>query len=62
MQFLREILDSDSKYVFTLRLAGGQGIVCNNVLHDRGAFTDDPVPGLNRLVYRARYTDRIGSA
>ena len=61
VQFLKEILDSDSRYVFTLRLAGGQGIVCNNVLHDRSAFVDDPAAGLNRLVYRARYADRIGN-
>jgi alpha-ketoglutarate-dependent taurine dioxygenase len=57
---LREILDSDSPYVFRLRLSGGQGLVCNNVLHDRSEFTDSP--GAGRLVYRARYSDRIGSA
>lgn len=62
VQFLKKILDTDSRYVFTLRLAGGQGLVCNNVLHDRSAFTDDPAPGSSRLVYRARYTDRMGSA
>lgn len=59
VQFLNRVLDADSPYVFALRLAGGQGLVCNNVLHNRSAFTDDPAPGLNRLVYRARYTDRI---
>jgi alpha-ketoglutarate-dependent taurine dioxygenase len=57
---LRELLDSDSPYVFRLRLSGGQGLVCNNVLHDRSEFTD--APGAGRLVYRARYADRIGSA
>jgi alpha-ketoglutarate-dependent taurine dioxygenase len=57
---LREILDSDSPYVFRLRLQGGQGLVCNNVLHDRSEFTDAPEAG--RLVYRARYSDRIGGA
>ena len=62
VQRLRQILDSDSPYVFRLKLQGGQGIVCNNVLHDRSAFTDGPEPGLHRLVYRARYTDRIGNA
>ena len=62
VQFLKKILDSDSRYVFMLRLAGGQGIVCNNVLHDRSAFADDPAPGLNRLVYRARYTERVVNA
>jgi len=59
-QFLRQILDAGSPYVFTLRLAAGQGLVCNNVLHDRSAFTDDPMVG--RLVYRARYFDRVGAA
>ena len=60
VQRLREILDSDSPYVFKLRLAGGQGLVCNNVLHDRSEFTD--APGAGRLVYRARYSDRIAPA
>jgi alpha-ketoglutarate-dependent taurine dioxygenase len=60
VQRLREILDSDSPYVFRLRLEGGQGLVCNNVLHDRSEFTD--APGEGRLVYRARYADRIGPA
>jgi len=60
VQRLRGILDSDSPYVFRLRLASGQGLVCNNVLHDRSEFTDAPEAG--RLVYRARYSDRIGTA
>ena len=59
LQRLREILGSDSPYVFRLRLAAGQGLVCNNVLHDRSAFTD--ASGAGRLVYRARYCDRIGA-
>jgi len=60
VRHLRQILDSDSPYVFRLRLQGGQGLVCNNVLHDRSEFTD--APGAGRLVYRARYADRIGPA
>jgi alpha-ketoglutarate-dependent taurine dioxygenase len=59
VQFLNRILDADSPYVFALRLEGGQGLVCNNVLHNRSAFTDDEARGLGRLVYRARYSDRI---
>jgi alpha-ketoglutarate-dependent taurine dioxygenase len=59
VQCLNQILDSDSPYVFKLRLAAGQGLVCNNVLHDRSAFTD--APGAGRLVYRARYFDRVAS-
>jgi alpha-ketoglutarate-dependent taurine dioxygenase len=60
VEYLRNILDSGSPYVFTLRLAAGQGLVCNNVLHDRSAFTDSP--GEGRLVYRARYLDRVRPA
>jgi alpha-ketoglutarate-dependent taurine dioxygenase len=63
VQRLREILGSDSPYVFRLKLLGGQGLVCNNVLHDRSEFTDAAgAPGAGRLVYRARYADRIGPA
>lgn len=58
LERLNAILEAASPYVFTLRLAPGQGLVCNNVLHDRSAFTD--APGAGRLVYRARYLDRIG--
>lgn len=56
VQFLKQILESHSPYVFKVRLSAGQGLVCNNVLHDRSAFTDGS-PG--RLVYRARYLDRL---
>jgi len=56
---LNRQLEADSPYVFTLRLAGGQGLICNNVLHDRSAFADNPAPGQGRLVYRARYSDRL---
>jgi Flp pilus assembly protein TadD len=56
---LRNILEAASPYVFNLRLAPGQGLVCNNVLHDRSAFSD--APGAGRLVYRARYGDRIAA-
>ena len=59
VQLLNRVLDADSPYVLALRLAGGQGLVCNNVLHNRSVFTDDPALGLARLVYRARYSDRI---
>jgi alpha-ketoglutarate-dependent taurine dioxygenase len=58
LAFLHQALDA-SPYVFAVRLAGGQGLVCNNVLHNRSAFSDDLALGATRLVYRARYLDRI---
>lgn len=53
---LAEIL-ADSAYILTARLAPGMGLVCNNVLHTRTAFTDSPER--RRLLYRGRYYDRL---
>lgn len=53
---LAEILN-DSEYVLRARLQPGMGIICNNVLHTRTAFTDRPE--CRRLLYRGRYYDRL---
>ncbi len=53
---LLALLDEGGEGVFRARLEPGMGLVCNNVLHDRAPFTDAGAP---RLVYRARYLDRI---
>lgn len=54
---LLQILESDAGHVLRTRLAPGMGLVCNNVLHERSAFED--APGRERLLYRARYVERI---
>lgn len=54
---LRGVL-ATSPFVLQLRLEAGMGLVCNNVLHDRAAFVDDPQQP--RLLYRARFLDRVG--
>jgi alpha-ketoglutarate-dependent taurine dioxygenase len=54
---LERLLAAESPHIHRLTLAPGMGIVCNNVLHDRTGFVDDP--GRPRLLYRARYRDRI---
>ena len=41
------------------RLQPGEGLISNNALHCRSGFRDDPATGRTRLVYRARYYDRI---
>ncbi|CAK0780883.1 Taurine catabolism dioxygenase TauD [Gammaproteobacteria bacterium] len=53
---LLRILDT-TPYVLRGVLASGQGLVGNNILHDRAGFTDNPAAP--RLLYRARYYDRI---
>lgn len=55
---LRGVL-ATSPFVLQGRLEAGMGLVCNNVLHDREGFTDDPAAP--RLLYRARFLDRIAS-
>jgi len=59
VQALEHLLNGDSRYVIRHRLGAGQGLLCNNVLHNRTAFTDAVDKGQKRLLYRARYHDRI---
>lgn len=54
---LKKILMTPSPWHFKGRLEAGQGLLCNNVLHTRSGFSDDD--GQGRLLYRARYFDRI---
>lgn len=56
---LRGVL-ATSPFVLQGRLDAGMGLVCNNVLHDREAFRDDPAAP--RLLYRARFLDRVMAA
>lgn len=55
---LEGMLRSDLTYIYRGRLESGMGLVSNNVLHDRAGFKD--LPGHPpRLLYRARYYDRV---
>ena len=56
---LLDLFQQDSPYIFRHRLKSGQGVLTNNVLHCRSAFEDDAASGQRRLLYRARYFDRI---
>ena len=58
VSYLQQCLnDENSPYVFKGLLEPGMGLISNNVLHDRSAFTDDDKH--KRHYYRARYFDRI---
>ncbi len=59
VQFLEKLLQDGSPYVFRHRLAAGEGLLCNNVLHNRSGFTDCADHSKSRLLYRARYFDRV---
>ncbi len=48
---------ADEAVTLKYRLNAGEGIVCNNILHNRSGFVDSDTQ--QRLMYRARYYDRI---
>ena len=59
---LKEIsafLQSDSDWIIRYKLQPGEGIICNNVLHNRSAYEDDSEQGVKRLLYRARFFERV---
>lgn len=56
---LSRLFSEGDSHIFRHRLAPGEGILSNNVLHRRDGFRDDPTTGHKRLVYRARYYDRL---
>ncbi len=54
-----EAVLADDPLVLETRLEAGQGLVCNNVLHDRTGFAPSAAGEPGRLIYRIRYADRI---
>jgi len=56
---LEHILGADLPWKFHGRLEPGMGLVSNNVLHTRTPFTDSPAH--QRLIYRARYYQRVSA-
>lgn len=59
--FLENLLNNDGSDVFHYRLGPGEGVLCNNVLHNRTAFKQGEVEAEQRLLYRARYYARIST-
>jgi hypothetical protein len=54
---LEELLGGESPWILRARLEPGMGLIGHNVLHERTGFADDPARP--RLLYRARYLDRV---
>ncbi len=55
---LESVLSGDP-LVLETRMEPGQGLICNNVLHDRTSFAPFRETGRDRLLFRIRYADRI---
>jgi hypothetical protein len=54
---LDNLLSAQTPYHFEHLMAANQGMVCNNVAHNRSAFSDDPAHP--RLLLRGRYLNPI---
>ena len=56
---LNKFLNSESKFIYHATLQPGQGLISNNVLHNRTSFKDSFTS--KRLLYRLRYFERIAN-
>ncbi len=59
LKTLKHLLKQTSAYHFEGRLEPGQGLICNNLLHTRTPFEDGEQ---QRLLYRARFFDRVAGS
>jgi alpha-ketoglutarate-dependent taurine dioxygenase len=57
---LARLLATPTPWTLHGRLEPGMGLACNNVLHDRSGFIETPQK--RRLLYRARYHERVTPA
>jgi hypothetical protein len=53
---IEQLLRDDEAIHYTLK--AGEGLICNNILHGRTAFTDGNIPDQQRVMYRVRSYDR----
>jgi len=57
--FLNTVLQSDEANIQTTKLQAGEGVLCNNSLHNRTAFDPDTQADSERLVFRIRFHNRV---
>ena len=59
--FLRDLLMQNDPMATDIKLSSGQGILNNNVLHNRTAFETEDKEKPKRQILRVRFLNRIGS-
>ena len=57
--FLQHTLETPDPMTISLRFGAGQGVLCNNVLHDRTGFDPQVAAHSPRSVYRVRFHNRV---
>lgn len=59
---LEAMIAAESPHIIEGRLESGMGLVSNNVLHTREKLVDSDDPAQKRLLFRARFYDRVNPA
>jgi hypothetical protein len=54
---IHDLLKIPTPHHFEHTMNTNQGLICNNILHNRSAFVDDPQHP--RLLLRGRYSNRV---
>ncbi len=57
--FLNSVLNGQEPFIQTVRMEAGQGILCNNSLHNRTGFDPDLAMDSARLLFRIRFHNRV---
>ena len=57
--FLQATLEKPDPMTISIRFGKGQGVLCNNVLHDRTGFDAQAQAFSPRVVYRVRFHNRV---
>ncbi len=60
VKLIEELL-KHSEHIIRYTLQPGEGLICNNILHGRSAFTNGNIPEQQRVMYRARSYYRLFS-
>ena len=59
VEFLQTMLEKGDPLTKTATLSAGQGILCNNSLHNRTGFDPDKDRSSDRLIFRIRFHNRV---
>ena len=59
---LKSIIQDPGEAKIIWRLTAGQGLICNNILHRRSGFSDHSGDDNGRIIYRARFMDRVSDS
>lgn len=58
-QELIDLLSGDEPCIARVKLTAGQGLLCNNVLHNRTSFDAELATQSDRLMFRIRFHNRV---